>query len=147
MTFTFLGTSAGTPTKSRNVSALGVNFDKNSKWYLFDCGEGTQHQLLRSDLSIGKLDKIFITHLHGDHCFGLAGLIASKSMNEIKTPLLIVTHISPQYRFNPSKTKESITLLAKEIKDNFSGEFFIANDLDKFYLDKYKKLLVKGVKS
>ena len=82
MNFTFLGTSAGTPTKSRNVSAIGFNLDKSSKWYLFDCGEGTQHQLLYSDLSIGKLDKIFITHLHGDHCYGLAGLIASKSMDE-----------------------------------------------------------------
>ena len=89
MKFTFLGTSAGKPTKERNVSALGVEFDQDNKWYLFDCGEGTQHQLQKSDLKIGKLSAIFITHLHGDHIFGLPGLLASKKMDEALKPITI----------------------------------------------------------
>ena len=89
MKFTFLGTSAGKPTRERNVSALGVEFDQDNKWYLFDCGEATQHQLQKSLLSIGKLHTIFITHLHGDHIFGLPGLLASKKMDEALKPITI----------------------------------------------------------
>ncbi len=81
MEVTFLGTSAGKPTKERNVSAVGLAFEQDNKWYLFDCGEATQHQILRSTLSIGKLDTIFITHMHGDHYYGLPGLLSSKKLD------------------------------------------------------------------
>ncbi len=82
MQFTFLGTSAGKPTRERNVSALCVELDQDNKWYLFDCGKATQHQLQKAPLRIGRLNTIFITHLHGDHIFGLPGLLASKKMDE-----------------------------------------------------------------
>jgi len=78
---TFLGTSAGKPTKERNVSAVGLEFPQDDKWYLFDCGEATQHQIMKSRLSSGKLSTIFITHLHGDHYFGLPGLLSSKKLD------------------------------------------------------------------
>jgi len=86
---TFLGTSAGKPTKERNVSALALELDQDNKWYLFDCGEATQHQIIRSRLSIGKLDTIFITHLHGDHYYGLPGLLSSKKLDKALRPLNI----------------------------------------------------------
>ena len=89
MQLTFLGTSAGKPTKERNVSALALEFDQDNKWYLFDCGEATQHQIMRSRLSIGKLDTIFITHLHGDHYYGLPGLLSSKKLDKALRPLNI----------------------------------------------------------
>lgn len=89
MQFTFLGTSAGKPTRERNVSALGLELDQDTQWYLFDCGEGTQHQLLRSRLSIGKLSTIFITHMHGDHYYGLPGLLSSKKLDKALNPLTI----------------------------------------------------------
>ncbi len=89
MQLTFLGTSAGKPTKERNVSALALEFDQDNKWYLFDCGEATQHQIIRSRLSIGKLDTIFITHLHGDHYYGLPGLLSTKKLDTAFRPLNI----------------------------------------------------------
>ena len=89
MKLTFLGTSAGKPTKERNVTALALEFDQDNKWYLFDCGEATQHQILKTSLSIGKLCTIFITHLHGDHYYGLPGLLSSKTLDKAFSPLTI----------------------------------------------------------
>lgn len=80
MEFTFLGTSAGVPTKLRNVSALVIKHEASKRWCLVDCGEATQHQLLHTPYSLVQLDTVFITHVHGDHCYGLPGLIASAAM-------------------------------------------------------------------
>lgn len=72
---TFLGTSAGTPTKTRNVTSQLLQFDDGRSW-LLDCGEGTQHQMLRAGFSAARIDRILITHLHGDHCYGLFGMLS-----------------------------------------------------------------------
>ncbi|NJL23699.1 MAG: ribonuclease Z, partial [Leptolyngbyaceae cyanobacterium SM1_3_5] len=77
MQITFLGTSSGVPTRSRNVSSLALRLPQRSEVWLFDCGEGTQHQILRSDVRISQITRIFITHMHGDHIYGLMGLLAS----------------------------------------------------------------------
>ena len=61
MEFTFLGTSAGTPTKSRNVTGLALSHGGPKHWYLIDCGEGAQHQLLRTHHSVMQLQAIFET--------------------------------------------------------------------------------------
>lgn len=91
MELIFLGTSAGVPTRTRNVTAILLNlqYPTQSGLWLFDCGEGTQHQLLHTAFNPGKLDKIFISHLHGDHLFGLPGLLCSRSMSGIIQPLTI----------------------------------------------------------
>jgi ribonuclease Z len=77
---TFLGTSAGVPTRARNVSCVALRLPQRGELWLFDCGEGTQHQLLRSDLNISQVTRIFITHMHGDHVYGLMGLLATCGM-------------------------------------------------------------------
>ncbi|NMF82193.1 ribonuclease Z [Nodosilinea sp. P-1105] len=77
MQITFLGTSSGVPTRSRNVSSIALRLPQRAEVWLFDCGEGTQHQFLRSDVKSSQIRRIFITHMHGDHIFGLMGLLAS----------------------------------------------------------------------
>ena len=80
MRLTFLGTAAGLPAKNRNVSALILALDESRKWCLIDCGEGTQQQLLGCGYTLSNLQAIFITHVHGDHMFGLPGLITTAAM-------------------------------------------------------------------
>ena len=86
----FLGTSSACPSLNRNVSATAVSFDSTKSWLLVDCGEGTQHQILKSELASYHLSVILITHLHGDHCYGLPGLIASISLAGRKEPVHLV---------------------------------------------------------
>lgn len=80
MELIFLGTGAGVPSLERNVSsiALAMQQEINSIW-LFDCGEATQHQIQKTSIKPRKINKIFITHMHGDHIFGLPGFLSSRS--------------------------------------------------------------------
>lgn len=90
MEFIFLGTSAGAPSKHRNVSATAIKLADSKHWCLVDCGEGTQQQLIKTKLSPPKLSAIFITHVHGDHCYGLPGLLSTMAMMGRKDPLTIL---------------------------------------------------------
>ncbi len=90
MQLTFLGTSSGTPTRTRNVSGVALSIDERRDWYLIDCGEGTQHQILRTPLSLLSLRAILITHMHGDHCYGLPGLLASAELAGRTEPLTLI---------------------------------------------------------
>lgn len=90
MRITFLGTSSGAPSRTRNVSGIALQLPERAALWLFDCGEGTQHQFLRSPLRLSQLEKVFLTHLHGDHLFGLPGLLASRSLqNGGTTPVTL----------------------------------------------------------
>lgn len=90
MELTFLGTSAGVPTRTRNVTAITLTpLENKPDLWLFDCGEGTQQQMLHTQINPGKLTRIFITHLHGDHIFGLPGLLCSRSMAGSQVPLTV----------------------------------------------------------
>ncbi|WP_092878323.1 ribonuclease Z [Izhakiella capsodis] len=89
MELQFLGTGAGMPSRERNVTSIALNLPERPVSWLFDCGEGTQHQILRTTIKPGRIEKIFITHLHGDHIFGLPGFLTSRSMNDSKGPLTL----------------------------------------------------------
>jgi len=79
----FLGTGGGVPSRERNVASIALRMlaERGAIW-LFDCGEATQQQILQSPIKLSKVEKIFVTHLHGDHIFGLPGLLASRSFQE-----------------------------------------------------------------
>ena len=86
-TLNILGTASALPTVNRYPSAQVL--DVRGRLFLIDCGEGVQIQMRRSRLSLLKLDTIFITHLHGDHIFGIFGLLSTMSMLGRKSPLHI----------------------------------------------------------
>lgn len=72
---TVLGSGAATPTSTRNPSGMLVKMENH--YFLVDCGEGTQMQINRFNLKGQRINHIFISHLHGDHFFGLIGLIST----------------------------------------------------------------------
>ncbi|MFQ6106365.1 MAG: ribonuclease Z [Thermoplasmata archaeon] len=80
MQIVFLGTGGSWPSPRRNVAAVAVK--RGREIILFDCGEGTQRQFMISSLSFMQVQKIFITHFHGDHFLGLPGLIQSMTLND-----------------------------------------------------------------
>ncbi|HEX2920890.1 MAG TPA: ribonuclease Z [Bacteroidales bacterium] len=85
MKLTILGSSSALPTSERYPSAHVLN--AHERLYLIDCGEGTQIQLRRSKIRLNKINHIFISHLHGDHVFGLYGLLSTFSLMNRVAPL------------------------------------------------------------
>ena len=90
MELTVLGCNSATPTSSRNPSAQILTV--SGRTFLIDCGEGTQFQLRKLHINFMKIEEIFISHLHGDHVFGLIGLLCTMSLFNKTTPLTIFAH-------------------------------------------------------
>jgi len=97
-----LGTSSAFPTKYRNHSANLIKY--SGELLLFDCGEGTQRQIRIAKENPQKISSIFISHWHGDHSFGISGLMQSMGMNRRTKKLRI---------YGPVGTKEKINMLMK----------------------------------
>ncbi|MEL7408749.1 MAG: ribonuclease Z [Cyanobacteria bacterium J06558_2] len=116
MEITFLGTSSGVPTRSRNVSSVALRLPQRAEVWLFDCGEGTQHQLQRSELKSSQIRRIFITHMHGDHIFGLMGLLASCGLAGTGQPIDI---------YGPQGLSEYIQAASKNSYINFGSRIKI----------------------
>jgi ribonuclease Z len=83
----FLGTAGSMPTARRALSATLVR--RGGDRLLFDCGEGTQRQLLRSDIGLAELEEIFLTHFHADHYLGLPGMLKTFALRGREIPLTI----------------------------------------------------------
>ncbi|MGY3052313.1 ribonuclease Z [Pedobacter sp. UYEF25] len=133
---TILGSNSATPVINRNPSAQLLNC--NDKYYLIDCGEGTQVQLLRFNLKASRIDHIFITHLHGDHYFGLIGLLSTLHLNgRIKT-----MHI-----FGPVGLREILELQFKysDTMLRFPIEFHICNAEQSMAIFENSDLIVKTI--
>ncbi len=90
MEIVFLGTSSGMPTRTRNVCAVAVR-PRGGRWLLLDCGEATQHQIMRSGrLSVSRIQGVLVTHLHADHVLGLPGVLASRALQAANAPVRII---------------------------------------------------------
>jgi len=87
---TILGSSSALPTSQRNLTAHVLNVYE--RFFLIDCGEGTQIQLRRNRIRFGKINHIFISHLHGDHIYGLFGLLSSFNLLDRTNDLHIYAH-------------------------------------------------------
>jgi len=100
MKIVFLGTGGTYPSKLRNVTSVAVQMP--GEVVMFDCGEGTQRQLMQSSVSFMKISRIFISHLHADHFLGLPGLIQSMSLNGREEALEV---------FGPEGTSEDVNAM------------------------------------
>lgn len=111
----FLGNSASLPTAERNLSSMLLNY--NGQNYLFDCPENCQQQIMKAKQSIMKINNIFITHMHGDHFFGLLGLLSSFKLNNRTAPLNI---------YVPKNEKKNLEQLIKlTVYDTYVPEYKI----------------------
>lgn len=125
MQLTFLGTSAGQPTRDRNVTAQALRFDDGT-WWLIDCGEATQHRVRAAGLRAIRCDRILITHLHGDHCWGLPGMLMAMAIAGREEPVQLA---GPRGlarlldgAFAPSATELPYRLDLIELDDEPRGE-------------------------
>jgi len=109
----FLGTGGSLPTRNRNPSAIMVN--REGELLLFDCGEGTQQQMMRARTGMKNLTAIFISHFHADHFLGIPGLIQTMSFLGRKEPLLI---------YGPEGTREFTELFKAFGFFNFKYEIY-----------------------
>ena len=107
---TVLGCSSATPTSNRHPSAFALKSNKRKEFYLIDCGEGTQILLRRSGIRMQRISRIFISHLHGDHYFGLIGFISTQNLMGRKEELHIYAHKDLQKIIKLHLRIEKITL-------------------------------------
>ena len=130
MNITILGSSSALPTSERNPSAHVLS--EHERFFLIDCGEGTQLQLRKHHIRFAKINHIFISHLHGDHIFGLYGLLSTFSLMGRVAPL----HLYAPENFGPMLTSH---LADFDIHLNFKIDFIPLSGKDPFKIldDKY----------
>ncbi|KAH7330566.1 beta-lactamase-like protein [Rhizoctonia solani] len=122
VSLTFLGTSAGGgPTPSRGCSSTAISM--NGAIWLVDCAEGTQRQMLHAKLKIGRVKKIFVTHLHMDHCMGIAPLMS--------TLMSSITNPAPQSDtkcldiYGPQGLRELLRTILRITQTSLSGKYAV----------------------
>src|SRR3954471_10374761 len=114
----FLGTASQVPTRSRNHNAVFLRWDDLG--VLFDPGEGTQRQMLLAGLSAAQITHVCITHFHGDHCLGLAGIVQRLSLDRVAHPVEVIYPASGQVYFerlrHASSFYEVATLVPRPVQ-------------------------------
>ena len=101
-----LGTASQTPTRSRNHNGYLLRWDGVS--FLFDPGEGTQRQFILADIAVPEVNRILITHFHGDHALGLAGIVQRLSLDRVPHPVEVIFPKSGQLVLFPSWLRHAV---------------------------------------
>ena len=128
----FLGTGAGSPSKTRNTQSMILDLRQEiQELWMMDCGEGCQHQILNTSYTLGKVKRIFITHLHGDHIFGLFGAISSRSFQGGEGSKLFI--------YGPIGIKKLIDNVLKITGThlNYPIEIIEVNENDEFNINRF----------
>ncbi|WP_138751074.1 ribonuclease Z [Paenibacillus sinopodophylli] len=136
MNIWFLGTGAGRPSKYRNVTAMALQLpEPHCSWLLFDAGEATQHQIMHTPLKLNRLEFVFITHLHGDHIYGLPGLLSSRSFDGGITPVRLFGPVGIkkyiETTFSISATQLDYELIIHEL----TGEEVVVYEEERFKVE------------
>ena len=136
MKLTILGCYAATPRSFTNPTSQVLEI--NNHKFLIDCGEGTQVELRRNKIKFSKIEHIFISHLHGDHCYGLVGLISTFRLLNRKTDL----HV-----YGPKGIKEIITLQLKYSNSwtNYNLYFHELESKEREVIYEDKKVIVETI--
>lgn len=130
MKLTILGSSSATPYQDRHPSSQVLSI--NNQLYLIDCGEGTLFRLNTFKIKKNKIKAIFISHLHGDHYYGLMGLLTTMSMHEKKDELTIVCppHLEEIIKMQCSISKTVIRFPIKFIEfSNVASDIYSDNNV------------------
>ncbi|HLH30042.1 MAG TPA: ribonuclease Z [Terriglobia bacterium] len=134
MKIVLLGTSSAVPTLTRGLSSTALI--REGDIFLFDCGEGTQLQLMRSGVKRSRIHSIFIGHLHGDHLYGIAGLLSTLHLDGRETPLNV---FGPEglrnflnASFRSADLQFSFKLTVQEFPRGYRGRVL---DEEEFYVD------------
>ena len=134
MKIVLLGTSSAVPTLTRGLSATAVV--REGDVFLFDCGEGTQLQLMRSSVKRSRIHSIFIGHLHGDHLYGIAGLLSTLHLDGREEPLNVFgpegLRIFLNAAFRTGELQFKFGLNVQEFPRGFRGRVL---DEPEFYVD------------
>jgi ribonuclease Z len=134
MKIVLLGTSSAVPTLYRSLSSTALIRDGDV--FLFDCGEGTQVQLMRAGVRRSKIHSIFIGHLHGDHLYGINGLLSTLHLDNRESPLRVygpqglLNFLHASFRTNSLKFSYPITV--QEFSRGFHGRVLEEKE---FYVD------------
>jgi len=129
MEIKFLGTSAMLPTKQRNPTAVFFSYKNNN--ILIDCAEGTQRQFRFANISTTRINKILITHWHGDHILGLPGLLQSLGANQYQKTLEIYGPKGTSTFFKNMRTWFYFPMnMDIKVKEIGGGKFFEDQDLE-----------------
>jgi ribonuclease Z len=134
MKIVLLGTSSAVPTLTRGLSSTALV--REGDVFLFDCGEGTQLQLMRSGVKRSRIHTIFIGHLHGDHLYGIAGLISTLHLDGRETPLNVFgpegLRVFLNAAFRTSELQFSFKLTVQEFPRGYRGRVLDENE---FYVE------------
>lgn len=143
---TILGFNSAIPTVNSSPTAQFLEMEERA--FLIDCGEGTQVQLRKAKARFSKINHIFISHLHGDHCFGLPGLIASFRLLGRETPLHVYgpKGIKEMLEtiFRITETHRGFEVIYHELENNFSEKIYEDNRVEVFTIPLNHRIYCNG---